>query len=152
MQTVEPLPASGLWGLRLLLAAHPGAFPSLVTLSCPAHSISSCPSQGRATLEVWAGAEGTCAGILAFLSPWPYSLMSAFSDSGCARVWFCSSDCDLSGLPYVWEGLWRWVMGGWLPCPCLSLPEPALYLPQGIFSGLGAQRSAFTIFLLRYLS
>ena len=89
-----------LWalGLGLLLAAHLGAFPSLVTLSCPAHSVSSCPSQGRATLEVWAGAEGTRAGLLAFLSPWPYSLMSSFSDSGCAQVWFCSSDSDLSGL------------------------------------------------------
>ena len=101
-----------LWalGLGLLLAAHLGAFPLLMTLSCPAHSVSSCPSQGRATLEVWAGAEGTRAGLLAFLSPWPYSLMSSFSDSGCAQVWFCSSDSDLSGLPYVQEELWHWVM------------------------------------------
>lgn len=130
---------------RLSLAGDP-------VLSRSQHLLLPFSGQGHVGGVVWAGAEGTCAGILAFLSPWPYSPMSAFSDSGCARVWFCSSDCDLSGLPYVWEGLWHWVMGDWLPCPCLSLPEPALYLPQGIFSGLGAQRSAFTIFLLRYLS
>lgn len=148
-----------LWalGLGLLLAAHLGAFPLLMTLSCPAHSVSSCPSQGRATLEVWAGAEGTRAGLLAFLSPWPYSLMSSFSDSGCAQVWFCSSDSDLSGLPYVQEELWHWVMGGWLPCPCLSLLESALYLPQGIILWFGGSEVSVCHFppqvsILRHVS
>lgn len=71
--------------------------------------------------------------------------MSAFSGSGCAG---CGSAAvtDLSGLIVFRKDSGVGDGAGYL-CPCLRLPESALYLLGALFSGLGLRGLAFAITL-----
>lgn len=59
-------------------------------------------------------------------------------------------DCDLSGLPVFRKDCGVGGGAGYL-CPCLSLPESALYSPQGIILWFRGSEVEFAVFLLRCL-
>lgn len=81
-------------GAGLLLAARPRApCPTLATLSCPAHGVSSCPCPGQGHVG-GCGLEqsGPALGSGGFLSPGPVFSDVCLLRFRLCRVWFCSSD------------------------------------------------------------
>lgn len=127
-------------GLGPLLAAGPGAFPLLASLACPAHSVSSCRSQGRAVLQGvgWRGGD-------------PHRRLVAFSPPGralgCLRsliqvapgLWFCT--VTVTFLDFLCSGRTA-ALGAGLATSALGSASRSLHCihPRALFSGLGAQR------------
>lgn len=129
---LEPLLASRLWGSGSSSLQAWARFPRWCPW--PVLLTASPPALLRAgpCCRVWAGVEGARTGVWWLSSPPGRALRCLRSPIQVVPgLWFCSSDCDLSGLPVFRKDCGIGGGAGHL-CPCLRLPESALYSPQGI--------------------